>query len=112
MCLSLEFRKYQTQIRGQRPPEELIVLDGKEPNAGGGDSILTAVCVPSQYYLGSAVVDQKTNEIPIARQFFERLDLDGRKVSLDALHTQDATAQALVLEAGADYLLRSLRKIT
>ena len=36
---------------------------------------------------------------------FHRLDLDGRKVSLDALHTQDQTARELVLEHGADYLL-------
>ena len=36
---------------------------------------------------------------------FERLDLEGRLVSLDALHTQDETARALVLEHGAGYLL-------
>ena len=84
------FLKYQTQIRGQRPPEELIVLDGKEPNAGGGYSILTAVCVPSQYYLGSAVASEKTNEIPVAQQqLLPAMDLEGRLVSLDALHTQD-----------------------
>ena len=47
----------------------------------------------------------KTNEIPVARELFERLDLEGRLVSLDALHTQDETARALVLEHGADYLL-------
>jgi len=39
------------------------------------------------------------------RQLFKELDLDGRKVSLDALHTQDQTARQLVLEHGADYLL-------
>jgi hypothetical protein len=51
------------------------------------------------------MVDQKTNEIPVARELFQRLDLEGRLVSLDALHTQDDTARALVLEHGADYLL-------
>jgi hypothetical protein len=95
----------QEQIRGPAPRQELIVLDGKEPKAGGGHSVLTAVSVPSQYFLGSAMVDTKTNEIPVARQLFERLDLDGRKVSLDALHTQDQTARQLVIEHGADYLL-------
>jgi hypothetical protein len=95
----------QTQIRGPAPADELIVLDGKEPKHGGGHSVLTAVSVPSQYYLGSAMVDTKTNEIPVARQLFEKLDLDGRKVSLDALHTQDHTARDLVLRHGADYLL-------
>ena len=41
----------------------------------------------------------------MARELFARLDLEGRLVSLDALHTQDETARALVLEHGADYLL-------
>jgi predicted transposase YbfD/YdcC len=55
--------------------------------------------------LGSALVDQKTNEIPVARELLNRLELEERLVSLDALHTQDETARALVLEHGADYLL-------
>jgi hypothetical protein len=99
------FLQTQEQIRGPAPADELIVLDGKEPRQGGGHSVLTAVTVPSQYYLGSAMVDTKTNEIPVARELFKKLDLDGRKVSLDALHTQDQTARQLVLEHGADYLL-------
>jgi hypothetical protein len=97
--------QYQRQVRGATPSDELIVLDGKEPRHGSGQSVLTAVTVPSQYYLGSAMVDQKTNEIPVARELFHRLELDGRKVSLDALHTQTQTARELVLEHGADYLL-------
>ena len=94
----------QTQLRGAPAPTELIALDGKEPKHGSGASVLTAVSVPSQQYLGSAVVDQKTNEIPVARELFARLDLAGRLVALDALHTQTETAQALVSEQGADYL--------
>ena len=95
----------QEQMRGPAPKEQLIVLDGKEPRHGSGASILSAVTVPSQHYLGSALVDQKTNEIPVARELFHRLQLEERLVSLDALHTQDETARALVLEHGADYLL-------
>jgi len=89
----------------RRPKEHLIVFDGKQPKHGSGASVLSAVTVPSQHYLGSAVVDQKTNEIPVARELFKRLELEGRLVSLDALHTQDETVRALVLEHGADYLL-------
>jgi Domain of unknown function (DUF4338)/DDE_Tnp_1-associated len=95
----------QERLRGPPPKHELIALDGKEPKHGGGQSVLTANCVPSQYYLGSAIVDTKTNEIPVARQLFPDLDLKGRFVSLDALHTQTDTARDLVLEAGADYVL-------
>jgi hypothetical protein len=95
----------QRQVRGQPPPDELIAVDGKEPRHGPGDAILSAVSVPSQFYLGSALVDHKTNEIPVARQLFGELDLAGRWVALDALHTQDETARQLVMEHGAHYLL-------
>ena len=95
----------QERLRGPAPKNELIVLDGKEPKHGGGQSVLTAICVPSQYYLASAVVDTKTNEIPVAQKLFPDLDLKGRFVSLDALHTQTETAREIVLEGGGDYLL-------
>lgn len=95
----------QEQLRGPAPKNELIALDGKEPKHGGGQSVLTAVCVPSQYYLASAMVDTKTNEIPVAQKLFPDLDLKGRFVSLDALHTQTETARDIVLEGGGDYLL-------
>jgi hypothetical protein len=103
--LETVFLQAQEQLRGPPPKDDLVVLDGKEPRQGGGHSVLTAVSVPSQHYLGSAIVDTKTNEIPVARQLFQKLDLDGRKVSLDALHTQDQTAREAVLEHGADFLL-------
>jgi hypothetical protein len=95
----------QAQVRGQPPPEELIAVDGKEPCHGPGDAILSAVTVPNQFYLGSALVDTKTNEIPVARELFGELDLTGRSVALDALHTQDQTARELVMEHGAHYLM-------
>src|SRR5271165_5471768 len=95
----------QEQMRGPAPKDQLVVMDGKEPKHGSGASILSAVTVPGEYYLGSAVVTEKTNEIPVARELFAHLDLAERLVSVDALHTQDETARALVLEHGADYLL-------
>ncbi len=103
--LNQALRDIQTQVRGQPPPDELIAVDGKEPRHGPGDAILSAVTVPSQFYLGSALVDTKTNEIPVARELFGELDLAGRTVALDALHTQDQTARELVLEHGAHYLM-------
>jgi hypothetical protein len=96
----------QRQVRGEPERAELINIDGKEPKHGSGDAVLTAVTAQSQFYLGSTLVPtEKTNEIPVARELFAKLDLEGRIVSLDALHTQDQTARALVLEHGADYLL-------
>jgi uncharacterized protein DUF4338/DDE family transposase len=96
----------QARLRGPIPENELVVLDGKEPHHGSGASVLSAVTVPSLHYMGSAMVDEKTNEIPVAqRELMPTLDLRGRFVSLDALHTQDETARAVVLEGGGDYLL-------
>ena len=96
----------QRLLRGPVPVDHLVVMDGKEPNHGSGASLLTAVTVPSQHYLGSAVVQTKTNEIPVAqKQLIPKLDLENRWVSLDALHTQDQTARAVVLEGGGHYLL-------
>jgi predicted transposase YbfD/YdcC len=96
----------QRLVRGPAPRHELVAIDGKEPRHGSGTSVLSAVTVPSQHYLGSALVDQKTNEIPVVQnQLIPALDLAGRLVSLDALHTQDETARAVVMEGGGDYLL-------
>jgi len=104
--LNEQLLQIQRQVRGPAPPQDLVVMDGKEPRHGSGASVLTAVTVPSQHYLGSAMVDTKTNEIPVAQQqLIPPLDLAGRFVSLDALHTQTETARTVVLEAGGHYLL-------
>lgn len=104
--LDAVLRDIQSRLRGPAPQEELVAMDGKEPKHGSGASILTAVSVPSQYYLGSALVDEKTNEIPVAQDtLIPPLDLENRLVSLDALHTQDETARRVVMAAGGDYLL-------
>jgi hypothetical protein len=97
---------FQHQVRGPATPGELVAIDGKAAKRSGGEMLLNAVTVPSLYYLGSAPVPvDKTNEIPVARALIERLDLEGRLVGLDALHTQFVTACTLLQQAGADYLL-------
>ncbi len=96
---------HQTQVRGQPPASEIVVLDGKEPKHSGGLNVVSAVTAPSLHYLGSEVVAEKTNEIPAVRALCQRLDLDGRLVSIDALHTQTETARQIVLEHGGDYVM-------
>lgn len=96
---------HQRQVRGAPPVDELVVLDGKVPGHSGGQNVVTAVTAPSLHYLGSEVVAGKSNEIPAVRTLCQRLDLDGRLVSIDALHTQAQTARAVVLAHGGDYLL-------
>lgn len=59
------------------PRQDLITMDGKEPNHGAGVAIR------------SAMADTNTNEIPVARKLFERLDRAGRRVSLDSSPHKD-----------------------
>jgi hypothetical protein len=104
--LQEQLLEIQNRVRGPAPKDELVVIDGKEPRHGSGTAVLSAVSVPSQHFLGSALVDEKTNEIPVAqKELIPALDLEGRLVSLDALHTQDETARSVVLDGGGDYLL-------
>jgi hypothetical protein len=97
--------EWQRRLRGPVPPDDIVAMDGKQPKHAGGHIVVTAIATPSQYYLGCDLVEDKSNEIPAARQLIARLDLDGKPVSLDALHSCQQTARQLVLEAGADYSL-------
>ena len=96
---------HQRQVRGEPDPDEMVVLDGKEPKHSGGQNMVTAISAPGLHYLGSVVVPEKTNEIPAVRELLGRIDVQGKLVSIDALHTQDQTARAIVLEHGGDFLL-------
>ena len=53
---------------------------------------------------GQVQVADKTNEIPAVRDLLAGMDLAGRIVTADAMHTQTETARLIVGE-GADYLL-------
>lgn len=97
--------EWQRNIRGPVPEQETVAIDGKQPKHAGGHNVVTAVTSPSQHYLGCELVADKSNEIPAARKLIGRLDLDGKFVSLDALHSCQQTARQIVLEAGADYAL-------
>lgn len=59
---------------------------------------------PSAEPAPSKAMPKKENEIPAARRLLARIDLVGRLVSLDALHTQHETGAQIVLRNGADYL--------
>lgn len=54
--------------------------------------------------LGQMAVEEKSNEITAVPALLELLDVQGAVVSLDAMHCQTNTAQA-IRAAGADYLL-------
>lgn len=96
--------QWQNDLLGPVPASDAVVIDGKEVRAGHL-MLVNAVAQPSQRLLGVEAVDKKTNEIPTARTLIDRLDLQGRMVQLDGMHTQHQTVHQLLYQKGADYSL-------
>ena len=89
---------------GTVDPKEQVAMDGKTLNHSGVH-LVSAMTVPSLRCLGVQAVADKTNEITAVRQLIDRIDLEGRLVQTDAMHTQDETVQKLLYEKGADYIV-------
>jgi predicted transposase YbfD/YdcC len=86
-----------------------VTLDGKQlhgvaPTADGAETTLLAVFLPAEgVVLRQMAVAEKSNEIPAAPVALQALDLQGKVVTADALHTQRELSLAVVA-AGADYV--------
>jgi len=96
--------RWQQELLGPVPATDAVVIDGKEVR-GGGVMLVNAIAQPSQRLLGVEAVAKKTNEIPTARTLMARLDLKGKRVQLDGMHTQHQTVHQILYEKGADYSL-------
>jgi hypothetical protein len=89
---------------------EAVAFDGKTLR-GSGDGrakpchLLGAITHGSGLVVAQEKVDEKSNEIPGAKPLLAELDLEGRVVTADAMHTQRDLARFLVEEKGADYVL-------
>ena len=94
--------QWQEQILGPIQ-DRIVIIDGKKVRHGGVE-IVNAVNSTGRF-LGSVITQSKSNEIPAGRQLLLQQDLLGKIVLADALHTQDETAQQILYEQGADYLL-------
>ena len=95
---------WQNDRLGPVPATDAVVIDGKEVR-GADRMLVNAIAQPSQRLLGVEAVDKKTNEIPTARTLIQRLDLQGRIVQLDGMHTQHQTVHQILYDQGADYSL-------
>ena len=94
--------RWQNQILGPSQ-DRIVIFDGKKVRHAGVEIVNAA---DSQgRFLGSVVTDSKSNEIPAARQLLRGQDLLGKIAVADAIHTQTETAQQILFEQGADYLL-------
>jgi hypothetical protein len=83
--------------------DNLVIVDGKQMRHGGVEMV-NATNGRGQY-LGGTLTEDKSNEIPAARQLLGRLELGGKSVLCDALHTQVETSQLILYEKGGDYLM-------
>jgi len=82
-----------------------MAIDGKTLRGSGDDAhpalhLLSAFSHELGVVLTQRAVGSKTNEIPEARRLLEDLTLAGKLVTVDALHTQRDTAQAIVEKKG------------
>lgn len=94
---------WQDQVLG--PAEDpLIAVDGKKLRHAAGVEVVSAFGVKSGRWMGSVGTAAKSNEIPAAQELLEKIDVKGKIVVFDALHTQHQTARAVVFEGGGDYV--------
>jgi len=89
------------------PEEDMgtIIIDGKALRSSQGVEIVSAFSGETGRWLGSEMVEDKSNEIPAARHLLERCNADGAMVLTDALHTQTLSAREIVQDCGGDYLM-------
>jgi hypothetical protein len=107
LALELALLAWQDQVLGP-VQDRIIALDGKVLRHSQGGELVSALGAESGRWLGTVRTPAKTNEITAARTLLERLnqrlDLSGKVMVLDALHTNQETARLIVQELGADYL--------
>lgn len=83
-------------------------LDGKAVRGAGTHGhplhLVSEVCHHTGQVLQQRAVADKSNEIPLVQQMLDERDLTGLVFTLDAMHTQRATAE-LIVRQGGHYLL-------
>lgn len=82
--------------------DDLVLIDGKKMRAGAVEMVNATT--GTGRFLGATMTPDKTSEVPAARQVLKTLDLRGKIVVADALHTNRQTAQQILYEQGGDYL--------
>jgi hypothetical protein len=111
---SIDAARFDTVVAqwvGQHEDIAAIALDGKALRGclnedGKPLFLVSAVAHGSGAFQGQVQVHNKSNETPAARDLLRTMGpLDGIMTTFDAAHTCAETAQTIVMEKGADYLL-------
>jgi hypothetical protein len=92
-------------LLGPETDIEAIIIDGKALRSAQGVELVSAFSAATGRWLGTEMVEDKSNEIPAARRLLERADLQGTLVLFDALHSQTLTAREIVQDGGGDFLM-------
>lgn len=104
------------QVKAGRIDEDqmAIAVDGKtlrgavQPD-GRAIHLFAALVHGEGAVIAQSEVDHKDNEITEFRPLLKDLDLEGKVVTADAMHTQRDHATFLVEEKGADYLFTAVK---
>ena len=80
------------------------VLKGARNEDGSQVHLLSAIIHQKGITIAQKQIASKSNEIPAAKPLLEPLDLKGKVVTGDAMHTQTKLARFLVEKKEADYL--------
>lgn len=93
----------------QSPTSDPIAIDGKTLRGARRENgtkvqLLSAFLHQQGATVAQIEIDRKTNEIPELKRLLTPMEIQGRIVTADAMHTQKETARFLVEEKKADYL--------
>lgn len=105
------FASWVDALRDRERAGDVVAIDGKtsrRTHDRGKDRaplhLVSAWASRQRLVLGQEAVDDKSNEIKAIPRLLDRLELTGALVTIDAMGTQTAIAEAVV-RRGADYLL-------
>ena len=95
----------------ERLDPDVIAIDGKTLRRSFEDAakrsplhVVNAFATGARLTLGQIKVDGKSNEITAMPALLELLDIKGSTITVDAMHTQRATAETITAKGG-DYVL-------
>ena len=103
-------RAYNAQQRGEQPNARLRVIDGKKQRGtipageSQGEASMAVYDPERQEVIAQVAIDPTEGEIPTGQKLLAQVDLQGKIVLADALHTQRKLCQQ-VGQAGGQYLL-------
>ena len=98
--------EFAESLRGQGVAIDGKTLRGSFDRATDQNPLhtITAFATETRLVLRQMSVEEKSNEIPAVPELLKLLELQGATVTLDAMHCQIETAQAII-DADADYIL-------